>query len=648
MASLRVLKGVNEGAVIPLERDRIVLGRNPDCDVVIPAASVSREHAQIVHAGGRHYIDDLKSQNGTYVNNRAIATRTLLKNNDKIRISDFLATFADEQAVVPSGYQAEQLFQALADGAEAGSGRLQLYTSSGGSTEEEFRRLRDTLEVNHVFYVRAEFTSLPRQLGDETSPVCRALGRGFHRLVVLDAAEGLVPGEGRFDLTRFLQHVHERMVRAFDLHLPAATFHAENVSQILKDEPRSLFCFVNVQHVPAADLRRLRGFTQEAHQVLFLCCGERDLASEEADDIPISSIAEATVVSRNAEAGGDLLDMCNRWHQFPGPDEQLQRIVDDLFGLFRQADRCFLIQAEEGTSQLISRVVKTRRAHEEIEARFSRGIVRHCLGTATAYLSDDATRDERVQLSQSVVDFRIRSVMCAPLCRADGKAFGAIQLDTQDRGKKFTEADLRLLWKLASQPAVALDSARLYQEAVARVRLRRDLELAHQVQLSFLPRKLPDVPGYDFFAHYESVLEMGGDYHGFIPLNGGRLAVALGDVAGKGVPAALLMAKLSSDIRYALLTEADPGRAVSNLNDLLYEFTGQMDRFVTLAVAVLDPARHAVSLVNAGHVPPLLYRPGTGLLEAMPKERAGVPLGILEGFAYEAPGEPAAGVFPVH
>jgi serine phosphatase RsbU (regulator of sigma subunit) len=112
--------------------------------------------------------------------------------------------------------------------------------------------------------------------------------------------------------------------------------------------------------------------------------------------------------------------------------------------------------------------------------------------------------------------------------------------------------------------------------------------------------------------------------------------VALGDVAGKGVSAALLMAKLSSDIRFSLLTEPDPGRAISNLNGLLYEFTSPMDRFVTLAVAVLDPARHAVQLVNAGHLPPLLYRPGRGTVEAMPKERVGVPLGILEGFAFAA------------
>ena len=254
-------------------------------------------------------------------------------------------------------------------------------------------------------------------------------------------------------------------------------------------------------------------------------------------------------------------------------------------------------------------MVKTRLAGEETTARFSKSIVRKCLESGQAFLSGDASRDERVQLSQSVVDFRIRSVMCVPLVRPDGKAFGVIQLDTQNRGKKFTQDDLRLLWGVANQASVALENARLHEETIHQEKLRRDLELAHQVQMSFLPRALPQVPGYEFFAHYEPALEVGGDYYGFIPLADGRLGVALGDVAGKGVPAALLMAKLSSDARFSFLTEPDLARAVTKLNDLLYEFTSQADRFVTLVAAVIDPERHVITLASAGHFSPLLYRP---------------------------------------
>src|SRR5438045_3625457 len=95
MPSLQVLKGPNEGAMIQLEGERFIMGRNPDCAVVIPVTSVSREHAQIVRVGGKFFIEDKQSRNGTFVNNQAINTRTALKNNDRIRICDFIAAFLD-------------------------------------------------------------------------------------------------------------------------------------------------------------------------------------------------------------------------------------------------------------------------------------------------------------------------------------------------------------------------------------------------------------------------------------------------------------------------------------------------------------------------------------------------------------------------
>ena len=108
------------------------------------------------------------------------------------------------------------------------------------------------------------------------------------------------------------------------------------------------------------------------------------------------------------------------------------------------------------------------------------------------------------------------------------------------------------------------------------------------MQRGFLPLRLPEVPGYEFFAHYESAYEIGGDYYDFIPLPRQRLAVLLGDVAGKGVVAALLMAKLSADARSCMLAEANPAVAVTRLNALLNR-SGIADRFVTLVAAILDP-----------------------------------------------------------
>src|SRR4051812_3884051 len=120
---------------------------------------------------------------------------------------------------------------------------------------------------------------------------------------------------------------------------------------------------------------------------------------------------------------------------------------------------------------------------------------------------------------------------------------------------------------------------------MARERLEFDLELARGVQRGFLPVRLPEVPGYEFFAHYESAYEVGGDYYDFIRLPRQGVAVLVGDVAGKGVAAALLMAKLCADARFCMLTEPDPAVAITRLNAALNQ-SGFADRFVTLVAAV--------------------------------------------------------------
>src|SRR5262249_15206715 len=142
------------------------------------------------------------------------------------------------------------------------------------------------------------------------------------------------------------------------------------------------------------------------------------------DEADTSSTVEATLShssnlllqTQPAEKLQALLDISNNLSKTLELDPLLPKIVDSLFQLFRQADRCFIILVEDGTGKLIPKVIKTRRPHDEANARFSKSIVKKCLESNSAFLSDDASNDNRIPLSQSVVDFRIRSVMCAPLC----------------------------------------------------------------------------------------------------------------------------------------------------------------------------------------------------------------------------------------
>jgi len=331
-----------------------------------------------------------------------------------------------------------------------------------------------------------------------------------------------------------------------------------------------------------------------------------------------------------------ILQISNRMSTTLELDQLLPRIADNLLQLFPQGDRCFVVLQDEATGKPVQELARTRKKEEEHSARYSRSVVQQCMQTGQALLSEDVSKDVRSP-SQSSLEMRIRSILCTPVVNSNHQAIGAIQLDTLDILKRFNAQDLRLFIGVVNQAAIAIQNAKLYQEMQKREQVERDLELAAQVQHSILPESVPQLPGYQFFAHYSSALEVGGDYFDFIPLPGERVAIALGDVAGKSVPAAILMAKLSSDVRTCLLNQPEPAAAIMALNRTIYRNLRQTDRWVTLAAAVLDVAGRAVTLVNAGHCTPLLYRfAANSLQEAIPNSASGVPLGVSEAPDYGA------------
>ena len=311
----------------------------------------------------------------------------------------------------------------------------------------------------------------------------------------------------------------------------------------------------------------------------------------------------------------------------------LAQIAHTLLGVFKQADRCFVLILDEA-GRPVPKVMKSRRPALE-DTRFSRTIVKKTIDSMQSYLSEDASSDANLGPAASIAEFKIRSVMCVPLANADGRPIGALQLDTQDRTKKFGLDDLSLLTIVANLASVAIDKARMHEAMLAREKDQQEIELARKVQLGFLPQTLPDVPEYEFYSHYSPAQTVGGDYYDFIALPGGRVAVVLGDVAGKGVSAALLVAKLSSEVRFCLLTMPTLAQAVSLLNEQMIR-GGLQDRFVTLAIMVLDPVAHVVTVVNAGHMAPKWYRAATGeLVDSISLEATGVPIGVEPGWVFE-------------
>jgi serine phosphatase RsbU (regulator of sigma subunit) len=458
----------------------MVLGRHPDCDVVIEVGAVSRYHAQVLLIDGEYFVEDLNSRNGTFVNERLIHSRQRLAENDRVRVCDV-----------------------------------------------------------------------------------------------------------SFSFLRFPSAANRMTTDALD---------ASSSAVLVDDDPTSKTSTVMTK----LDVTSRSGSVQISS----------------SPDVKLSALLEIT---------GNLGKALSL-------DEVLPQVLKSLFKIFVQADRGFIVlRSEDG--ELVPRWTKFRREGDDETIRISRTVVNQVMESREAVLSADAATDERFEMSQSIADFRIRSMMCAPLVTSDGDVLGVLQIDTLDQKKRFQAADLEVLVSVAAQAAVAIDNARLHDRAVLQQAMQRELEVAHQVQQSFLPQVRPKPEGYQFYDFYRPANQIGGDYYDYVTLPDGRLAVVVADVVGHGVAAALLMAKLSAEMRYCLVTEPEPAKAVERLNAKLCADSIE-DRFVTMVMAVLDPVRHEVTIVNAGHMAPLLTK-GKGQAEELGGDVSGPPLGIVDDLVYD-------------
>jgi serine phosphatase RsbU (regulator of sigma subunit) len=344
----------------------------------------------------------------------------------------------------------------------------------------------------------------------------------------------------------------------------------------------------------------------------------------------VSHDSSSFFLTQPAEKLKLLLEITNRLTNTLDLDLLLPQVVEGLLQIFKQAERGFLIMVEEGTGEFVLRSCKTQKPNEERPTKFSTSIVRESLKKVSGLRSN--TVPDEFSESESVAGLALRSVMCAPLWSSEGQAFGVLQLDNRDPKRKFDQDDLNLLMAVASQASIALTNARFHRAALA----LRDLEVARQVVKAFLPSQLPEIPGYEFYAFSEPAQAVGGDYYDLIPMPGNRLGILVGDVAGKGVAAALIMARLSAEARTCLLTEPDLITAVRRLNAMTQALS-VAGRFVTLAALVLDPQTHTLTAVSAGHPSPLLRREGfKELQEIVPNADAGALLGVMPDYPYEA------------
>lgn len=318
-------------------------------------------------------------------------------------------------------------------------------------------------------------------------------------------------------------------------------------------------------------------------------------------------------------------------------DLVLPKILDGLFTVFPQSDRAYILFPEPGSGTLQVRAQKQK--DEGTLASSSLGpisqtVARRVMSQGEALLSADGLDDADLDIGDSVLDFPIRSMMCAPLLGRLQEPLGIIYVDTNDPYERFHTDDLEVLLSVAATAGQALEYAAAHQARLHLDRRERELATAHEVQLHFLPQTRPELAGYRFYDHYSSAEEVGGDYYGYQTLPDGRLAISLGDVSGKGISAALIMARLCSDVRYRLATATGPRQAFHDLNTECAKPENDT-WFVTFVLCVLDPQRHMLSILNAGHMSPLCRRALGGEVEELGIANTGPPLGCDPAIKYD-------------
>lgn len=311
--------------------------------------------------------------------------------------------------------------------------------------------------------------------------------------------------------------------------------------------------------------------------------------------------------------------------------EVLDVILKSLFKIFPQADSGFVLLKDQKTDKLRVRGSHSRRSETD-DVPVSMTVVKNAMESGQAILSANVISDRRFENSESIVDMQLRSLMCTPLQDASGKATGVLQLSTYDASQPFNSDDLDLLVSVAAQAGLAVENSSLHESLLQQHEFNRDMEIAAQVQLSFLPSAPPTLEGYEFADFYDAAQSIGGDYFDFVRLPDGRIALIIGDVAGKGIPAALLMARLHASVRYHLFSALSADKAITSLNAEMSNCALGY-RFITLSIAVLDPVRHEVQLASAGHLPPIVRRDGRPA-EFVGHRESGMPLGVMAEQTY--------------
>jgi phosphoserine phosphatase RsbU/P len=288
------------------------------------------------------------------------------------------------------------------------------------------------------------------------------------------------------------------------------------------------------------------------------------------------------------------------------------------------------VQADRGVLMTVEHDQLLVRANRGEAFRISSAIRDRVLNSGLSVLVRDTSLDDALRDRRSIVEQNVRTLMAVPLQTRE-KITGLIYVDSPSLRREFTKDDLNLLTVMANVAAIRIEQTRFAEMEQARQLLARDLEQAAEIQKGFLPAIAPSVNGLDIAGYNAPCRTVGGDYYDFFPYGTSRIAMVLGDVSGKGMPASLLMMGLQARVQVLIEEPKNLGEVMTRLNRIT-SASCPSGRFITLFLCLLDAETGDLTFCNAGHNPPLILR-SDGTYEEL--KGSGPIIGIVPFIQYE-------------
>jgi sigma-B regulation protein RsbU (phosphoserine phosphatase) len=315
-------------------------------------------------------------------------------------------------------------------------------------------------------------------------------------------------------------------------------------------------------------------------------------------------------------------------------DNLLNTIMEIAKEVMR-AEASSLMLLNQEKDELVFKVAlgeKGKEIKEKLRLKVGQGIAGWVAEHEKPVVVPDVEKDPRhYRRADTMTGFKTRSLICVPL-KANEETIGVIEAMNPLNKASFEEADIDIFTAFANQAAVAIENARLHRSMLEKQKVEQELSIARNIQQSLLPKRIPHLDRVSFGAINEPARSIGGDLYDIFPLSDARIGVAIGDVAGKGIPAALFMVKGMSDFRFHVTGDTLCCQVLNKVNKALEDNT--LGIFITMLYCVIDTRQMALEYANAGHCQPVLIKNADRSTTLLQGAR-NLPLGVMSDREYQ-------------